>query len=400
MSKQKQDYDKVLELLVEYIDFEIFSIEQDAREKSVLDYSLCSSHEEKQKLTKQCIKKFKTKISKCNPAIAVYLSALTRNNPSSEDHYQTRETVIKNFLFEFYSELIDDLANDNFQESDSWKFDSLIRKKGYNIALMKQFISGIADVSHFLTYQSFLKIPKQLNLNYSDLIEKINNAFFRLELFVAGKAKDYRHFDFNTAFTELFYHTNLTKNYTPENFKRIGFYWKLADQYSNDYDKGNFENLDVLKNKDFCKDCDSLTSISWDRIEEFAAFTTPDEIDEQNKKLSITQIIVNPVKDPIKLSSETNKPYTENIPHPRIFTSVKAYKKFENLLIAFGNTRNNLANYSYVFHQMQREGLIHETCQQKEFVYLLIDLNIDIDRIKSLSQIGKIEYKSLIYNRA
>src|SRR5690606_19382710 len=44
-------------------------------------------------------------------------------------------------------------------------------------------------------------------------------------------------------------------------------------------------------NKAFCNDCNVLTSLNWDRIDEFNEFTTQDEIDEQNRKKSISDII-------------------------------------------------------------------------------------------------------------
>jgi hypothetical protein len=96
-----------------------------------------------------------------------------------------------------------------------------------------------------------------------------------------------------------------------------------------------------------------------------------------------------------KVSKTTN----EENPYPRIFTSIKAFEKFKNLLDEFGNTKENLANYSFVFHRMKRDELIYDDFQKLQFTYFLLKFDINIDRIKSMKEIGKIEYREGIYNR-
>jgi hypothetical protein len=156
---------------------------------------------------------------------------------------------------------------------------------------LKDYIQGVCDVNHYSVYKSFLEIPLDENLDYNHIITKINNAFFRLEAFMKGTINDYFHFDFSRAFTELFYYTRKPDNFTYENCKRVGQYWELTEQIRYDYDKYDFENHDAYKNKAFCKDCEILMSINWDRIEEFTSFATPDELESQTKKKTVADLM-------------------------------------------------------------------------------------------------------------
>lgn len=131
------------------------------------------------------------------------------------------------------------------------------------------------------------------------IVEQINNAFFRFENFANGTINSYQYFDFNKAFTELFNEAKKQENYTNENCKLIGEYWKLTEQIVYDFDKGKFKNENAYKNEDFCKVCDEIGHLNWERIEEFGEFTTPDEIAESEKKISIMDIL--------KPQSEANK---------------------------------------------------------------------------------------------
>jgi hypothetical protein len=85
--------------------------------------------------------------------------------------------------------------------------------------------------------------------------------------------------------------------------------------------------------------------------------------------------------------------------YSRIFTSEMAYNKFLSLLDEFGNSAENLANYSFVFHKMKRDKLIYDDYQQTQFVFFLLDFDINISRIKSKNQLGKNDLREGIYNR-
>ncbi|QKJ63353.1 hypothetical protein [Flavobacterium sp. M31R6] len=77
--------------------------------------------------------------------------------------------------------------------------------------------------------------------------------------------------------------------------------------------------------------------------------------------------------------------------YPRIFTTDKAFAVFKKSLDEFGNTDENLANYSFVFHRMKEDNLIYDDYQQTQFVFFLLKFDINIDRVKTLNLIG---YKS------
>ena len=127
--------------------------------------------------------------------------------------------------------------------------------------------------------------------NLSELIEGINNAFFRIESFMNGKVNDYLHFGFNDAFTKLFFEIRKPENYTYANCKLIGKYYELTSQISFNYDKSDFENDNAYENEIFCKDCEEIMYLNWERVEEFCQFSTPDEIAEYERKFSITDIV-------------------------------------------------------------------------------------------------------------
>lgn len=85
--------------------------------------------------------------------------------------------------------------------------------------------------------------------------------------------------------------------------------------------------------------------------------------------------------------------------YPRIFTDEKAYLLFEKLVEEFKVKKYALANFSYIFHRMKKDGLIYEDYMQTEFVFFLLNFDVNIDRIKRLGEIGNKENKEETYNR-
>ena len=400
LSKKEKE---VLDFLLEFVNMGIFSIEQQERDLGRLDYSLCSDDNEKQIITQKKVEKFKKRISKCNPIIAGYLNALTTSDPLNLDFEEKLELISRNFLLTEYFELFEMLVSEDISKLERYKFDSIIESLGFKYKPLKDFIQGVCDVNSFYIYKSFLDIPQNNTLTYDKVKDNLNNAFFRLEAFMHGTVNHYNHFDFNTAFTELFYFTRKVENFTYDNCKLVGEYWGLTEQIRVDYDKSTFNNHKAYKNKSFCNDCNVLSSIAWDRIEEFNSFATPDEIEEQTKKKSISDVMkssnkVKPINEVVEtLIVETTNEETNE--YPRIFTTTKAFNKFKNLLDEFGNTKENLANYSFVYHRMKRDNLIFDDYQQTQFIYFLIDFDINIKRIKPKTQLGNNDLRESIYNR-
>jgi hypothetical protein len=402
MGELSEKEKEVLDFLLEFVNMEIFSIEQQERDLGRLDYSLCSDDTEKQTVTTKKVQKFKKRISKCNPIIAGYLNCLTTPDPLNTEFEELREIITKNFLLTEYYELFEELVNIDLNEIERFKFASVIESLGYNYKPLKEFIQGVCDVNSFLTYKSFLDIPKDNDLNYYKVVQKLNDAFFKLEAFMNGSVLDYFHFDFSRAFTELFYYTRKAENYTYDNCKRIGKYWKLTEQIRVDYDQSDFENVKAYDNKAFNKDCNTLMSINWDRIEEFTSFATPDEIEEQTKKKSVVDLIKPTSKsaEVVKVESKEteSKLPSEVNPYPRIFKDYYSYSVFKKLYDEFGNKKECLSNYSYVFYKMTYEGLIHCDLLHKTYIEMLSDFDISIDRIKPKGDIGKIALRDSIYS--
>jgi hypothetical protein len=136
-------------------------------------------------------------------------------------------------------------------------------------------------------------------MKFQKIVTEINNAFFRLESFMNGTIMDYQYFGFKEAFINLFTEARKHENFNYDNCKLIGKYFQLTEQIRIDTDKGDYENCEIaIDNKMFCKDCNEILYLNWERIEDFEEFSTPDEITESERKYSITDILKAPVLPP------------------------------------------------------------------------------------------------------
>lgn len=236
--------------------------------------------------------------------------------------------------------------------------------------------------------------PKNIDV----CIDEINNAFYRLEQFMKGKILDYKSFLFNDAFTLLINELNKFENINIK-YDNIGStYWYLMNQLAYAHDKGEFENQHAFENEDFNRDCNEISYIQWYRMEELSG-----KFDLEEYKFEVPSIIGLFEKKEIEKAiiptdEKSNPNENEKNPYPRIFTSSLAYEKFKNLLEEFGNTKQNLSNYSFVYHRMVKDKFIFSDYKQKEFVYFLLDFNINIDRIKPRTQLGNNDLRERIYN--
>jgi hypothetical protein len=86
-------------------------------------------------------------------------------------------------------------------------------------------------------------------------------------------------------------------------------------------------------------------------------------------------------------------------PYPRVFKDYYSYSVFIKLYDEFGNKKECLSNYSYVFYKMTYDGLIHFDLLHKSYIEMLSDFDISIDRIKPKGDIGKIALRDSIYSR-
>jgi hypothetical protein len=264
---------------------------------------------------------------------------------------------------------------------------NVVPKENEIIAIKTEFKTKLIDLRN--------KFPLP-DTDINKLISEINNAFYRLEKFMKGSSLNYSAFYFNDAFTLLFNELNKLENISINNDNLIHGYYGVINQICHDYDKSDFDNSEAYENEDFNRDCNEIMYLAWDRLQEF--ITGEEEI---NVKISIRDIANNNFNvngENGVITSTTTDVTTENL-YPRIFTTVKAFEKFKNLVNEFGNTKENLANYSFVFHRMKRDGLIYDDFQKLQFTYFLLKLDINIDRIKPMKEIGKLEYRESIYNR-
>jgi hypothetical protein len=175
MSELSVKEQEVLDFLINFIETEIFIIEDEEREKGRLDYSLCSNDVEKLIITKKKIKKFKSRIHDCNPVVAGYLSVLTSPYPSNNRHDELRLVTIRNFLFSDYSELFDDLVKEDISDLEKYEFKNVIKSMGYKYKNLKDFIQGVCDVGSFLSYKSLLEITNNENNNVDHIDNDIEN---------------------------------------------------------------------------------------------------------------------------------------------------------------------------------------------------------------------------------
>ena len=238
------------------------------------------------------------------------------------------------------------------------------------------------------------------NVDIETIISDINNAFFRLENFMKGTISIYQSFLFNDAFTIFFNELNKLENINPKNYNLRDGYHYLLTQIDYAYDKGEFKNQDAYNNDDFNRDCNEICSLHFDRSLEFGLsndlddykFEMPSIVDIIKVQGTSTPTITNiDCEDKITVADEDN-------PYPRIFTSHKAFDKFKKLREEFGNTQQNLSNYSFVYHRMIKDKFIYSDYKQTEFVYFLLDFNINIDRIKPKTQLGNNDLRERIYN--
>lgn len=237
------------------------------------------------------------------------------------------------------------------------------------------------------------------NVNIETVISDINNAFYRLENFMKGSVSVYQSFLFNDAFTIFFNELNKIENITVKNHDLRDGYYHLLSQIDYAHDKSEFKNHDAYKNDDFNRDCNEICYIHFYRSLEFGIsndlddykFEMPSILDIIKPSNSTPEIINIDFEDKLSITDEENL-------YPRIFTSHKGFDKFKKLREEFGNTKQNLSNYSFVYHRMVKDKFIFEDYKQTEFVFFLLNFDINISRIKPKTQLGNNDLRESIYN--
>jgi hypothetical protein len=168
-------------------------------------------------------------------------------------------------------------------------------------------------------------IPTELiNLTFSEIKELIANAFFRIESFMNGSIKTYKYFGFDDVFTKLFFEAKKIENFTYDNCKLICKYGGIGGQIGYDFEKRDFANQDASNNEGFCNDCNELWALVWNG--DFIQFLTKDEIEEAERKVSITDILK---REKVSIQTQKKEKMSEGL------TKAEDYISYYNLLTAF-----------------------------------------------------------------
>ena len=179
----------------------------------------------------------------------------------------------------------------------------------------------------------------------NELINTINDAFFRLESFLNGNLPNYEYFGFDSAFTKLFLEAKKENNFTYKNCKLIGQYYVLLNQLSVSIDKSDFSNQNAYENNNFIKVSEEIDNLQWERVEEFCEFSTDDEIEEYEHKFSITDILKKTNGEIDKLNKR--KKIDSQIKLIDLFNSTESYNSVLSDLISHQFIRKNGENLEW-----------------------------------------------------
>ena len=86
---------------------------------------------------------------------------------------------------------------------------------------------------------------------------------------------------------------------------------------------------------------------------------------------------------------------------PHIFKDDFSFIFFERLFYHFQNSKNQLAEFSFIYREMKDDGLIVDSFGNNDFLrWFCEEYDIDLGtKLKTRSQIGDIDQKSFIYNQ-
>jgi hypothetical protein len=133
---------------------------------------------------------------------------------------------------------------------------------------------------------------EEVALPFDELLNRINNGFFRFEKFLSGKMDDYKSFGFAYHFNVLFAKGKLYENKTIATSIIMEHYFRLLQQHIYDVDKGRYSNKEANNNEDFVEDCEDMDYICGALLHKFSDFHTQSQINEANKKYSIEDISI------------------------------------------------------------------------------------------------------------
>jgi hypothetical protein len=240
------------------------------------------------------------------------------------------------------------------------------------------------EICTFCKLDTSYEIPLSLEkLTFKECSHLINEAFFKIEMFMNGNQKTYQYFGFNDHFTKLFQLVNEMKNYTHENWDLITGYWHIIYDIQYTVDKG----IDVISiahdEEYFNNDCNGLSTLLNYRIHEFSRFdNTPDY---EYKRATILDLLEN--------KPQQSESLLKNL-RQEIFKNDFGYTLFYKMKGLFINTSTPQADYSFLFDIMKKEELI--ICTGRLFIKFLSEFSINIDKIDSSKTANN--RKTILYN--
>lgn len=128
------------------------------------------------------------------------------------------------------------------------------------------------------------------------------------------------------------------------------------------------------------------------------------EINTKKNKVTIkkkseqdnTDLATKKNKEQPETTSESKLPQNEA---PTVFKNDYAFAVFMECYESFYHQgKSELADFSFVFHQMKKDGLIHYDVKQLSYIDFIASKGIVLDRLKPFKNIGNLEYKEEIYN--
>lgn len=146
-------YDRIATL----IGSDMVTIEFNIKDKSKLEYLLCSNFEEKQKVTQKKVKRFKKEIDNCREEIAGYLLALADIFDNGH-YYLEQDDVTKNFISDYYDDLVQILVQEDKDISEVLDLEYFITSYGYSYELIQDYINGVCNMYFYQYYKSLLDL--------------------------------------------------------------------------------------------------------------------------------------------------------------------------------------------------------------------------------------------------
>lgn len=164
---------EITDRLVNLIGGEIVSIEFNIKDKSKLDYLLCSNFEDKQKITKKKVKRFKKEIDNCREEIAGYLIELA--DIFENGHYYLEQgNVTKYFISDYYDDLVQILVKENIDISEILDLEDLTTSYGFNYEFIQDYINGVCNMYFYQYYK--LSLDKTDKKVAEDEFEKVKKS--------------------------------------------------------------------------------------------------------------------------------------------------------------------------------------------------------------------------------